>query len=266
MVDAVRISDLYPIDEGDLTLLDEIVINDIDPNDTERENIETKRTTVASLIDFITSQDLVFTGDITINGSVKPEPGEELDIIVNDLTVKGDLVLEPTVNIFGLYLNRHLSDVNVAYDNVETNDSLFWDEEIYDKQGNKGTWVTRPGVVDAPKDGKEYVRKNGEWVPVIADEPPCDDGYYVRRCANGVYYWEDISDVLFPYSRVTQENEGLIFTEYGRVIVTEESFQTEGTPGPQGPEGPQGPQGETGPEGPPGPEIETYSINFAPSP
>ena len=263
MVDAVRISDLYPIDDGDLTLLDEIVINDIDPNDTERENIETKRTTVASLIDFITSQDLVFTGNITINGSVKPEPGEELDIIVNDLTVKGDLVLEPTVNIFGLYLNRHLSDVNVAYDSIKTDHSLFWDDQVSDKQGNQGSWVSKPGVVDAPMDGNEYVRKNGEWVSVVADEPPCDGGYYVRRCVNGVYYWEDISDILFPYSRITQEDEGLIYTEIGKVIVTEESFQTEGTPGPQGP---QGPQGETGPEGPPGPEIETYSINFDPSP
>ena len=248
----------------ELSSLDELVINDVDPNDVARENIITKRTTISSLVDYITSQNLVFEIGLTITGTVKPEDGEELDIIVNDLKVLGDLVLGPVVEVSGLYLNRHLSDVVVSYDSIKTGHTLFWDEDVIDKLGYQGSWVSKPGVEDAPKDGKEYVRKDGEWVSVIADEPPCDDGYYVRRCAgNGFYFWEDISDILFPYSRVTQEDGGLIFTELGKVVVTEESFQTEGTPGPQGPQGPagpQGPQGETGATGASAPEIDTFYI------
>jgi len=269
LVDAVRISELDPILEDELTSLDELVINDVDPNDVARENIVTKRTTISSLIDYITSQNLVFENSITVNGTIKPEDGEELDIIVNDLNVLGDLVLGPVAHVSGLYVNRHMTDVNVAYDNIETGHSLFWDDDVTDKLGFKGSWISKPGIEDAPKDGKEYVRKDGEWVEVIADEPPCDDGYYVRRCAgNGLYFWEDISDLLFPYSRITQENGGLIYTQLGEVIVTQESFKEEGPPGPQGPQGPEGPEGPEGPQGETGAtgasptEIETFSIDW----
>ena len=261
LVDAVRISDLDPIEFDELTSLDELVINDIDPNDAARENIVTKRTTISSFIDYLTSLNLVFDKGITINGTLKPEPGEDLVVELTDLNIKGQLTLENTAQVKGLYLNRHLDDVFINPDALEENYGLFWDPDVLDKQGFQGSWVAKPAIEDAPKDGKEYVRKDGEWVSVISDEPPCDDGYYVRRCAgSGIYYWHDISQDLFPRSSILQENGGQIFTSLDKVIVTEESFNTQGEPGPQGPQGPQGKPGATGATGASAPEIDTFYI------
>jgi len=264
LVDAVRISDLHLIKFDELTPLDELVINDIDPNDIARENIVTKRTTISSFIDYLTGLNLVFDKGITINGTLKPEHGEDLIVELTDLTIKGQLTLENTAQVRGLYLNRHLDDVPVNPDSLEKNYGLFWDGDVFDRQGFKGAWVAKPAIEDAPRDGKEYVRKDGEWVVYIPDEPPCDDGLYVRACTgDGDYYWYDISHIILRQrSRLLQENEGQIFTQLGEVIVTESSFSDDKTPGPPGPVGPQGEPGATGATGPAAPEIETYSIDW----
>ena len=266
MVDAVRISDLDPIEFDELTSLDELVINDIDPNDAARENIVTKRTTISSFIDYLTSLNLVFDKGITINGTIKPEPGEDLIVELTDLKIKGDLVLENTADVTGLYLSRHLTDVRVNKDALDDDYGLFWDKNILDSQGFQGAWVAKPltsgAIEEAPMDGKEYLRKDGQWVVYVPDEPPCDDGLYVRRCTgNGDYYWYDISNIILRQrSRLLQENEGQLFSELGEVIVTESSFSDDKVPGPPGPAGPQGPVGATGATGASAPEIETFYI------
>jgi len=186
LTEAVKISGLDPITNQQLDLTDEIIIND---NHSAGE-VATKRTEVSSFINFITDQQLNFTNDVTFTGTLTPPPGQELDIVVTDIEVKGELTVHTTASVYGLYLNKHMEDVKVNLDTITDGSSLFWDTSV-------NAYVNRPGLPDAPRDGKYYVRKDAEWVVLPEDSPPvCDDGIYAKRCINGVWEWINIKNFL----------------------------------------------------------------------
>ena len=211
MADSIRISDLTYIDDRQLSLEDQLIINDLSSNT----DAVTRITEIASFIEFFTSQDLHFSGDVTFTGSLKPPPGQELDVVFNNVTLKGDLILEPTVAVKGLELNKHLDDVSINPASLVLDNVLAWDPDEYDKNGFKGAWVNKTVTIsdgqyveEAPLTGGPYLRKSAQWVEddgEFVEEAPLTGGPYLRQEAKWVTddgeYLEDAPLTGGPYQR-----------------------------------------------------------------
>lgn len=100
-------------------------------------------------------------------------------------------------------------------------------EELFDKING----LPEDAIGDAPSDGKQYARENGEWTPARGGGSAGKSPYIG---ANGHWYeWND---------------------EQGQFVDT--GVTAEGQQGPQGIQGPKGDTGETGPQGEQGPQGE----------
>lgn len=71
-------------------------------------------------------------------------------------------------------------------------------KEYYNKVGTVewtllGT-IDGSDFVEAPQDGRSYVRRNGYWTPVPVGEAPNDNAVYVRKNGGWVRYYSDVQD------------------------------------------------------------------------
>ena len=161
MAEAIKISQL-PV-ASSFGPEDVFVVNDI----TSADEI-TSRIAVGSFVNWITSQDLKFTGTLEIS-EIIPDAVNGLDVTVNSIYIKDELSVDPFAVINGIELSD-LDDVNIDGGLLEEGSILTWDSQ-------SGYWVSsEPTLEDAPLDGGIYARQNGQWVDItdsLNDDEAC---------------------------------------------------------------------------------------------
>ena len=103
---------------------DQLVINDVQPGTQEI----TSRIAVGSFVNWITGQDLNFTGDISFLG-IKPNPNNpnDFDIEVDNISINKSITLGPNAEINGLYVDD-LEDVEIDAGLLKEGQVLMWDD------------------------------------------------------------------------------------------------------------------------------------------
>lgn len=103
---------------------DQLVINDVQPGTQEI----TSRIAVGSFVNWITGQDLNFTGDISFLG-IKPNANNpnDFDIEVDNITINKSITLGPNAEINGLYVDD-LEDVEIDTGLLKEGQVLMWDD------------------------------------------------------------------------------------------------------------------------------------------
>ena len=153
--DAIKISELTPTEV--VSKEDLLVIDRLQP---DSEYI-TYTVTIGNIVDFITTLDLNFTGDVTFIGTIQPPPTLQLDAIFDNVYIRQSITFEDGVEVNGLYLND-LDDVVI--DQPEVGETLVYQIDPITKEGLfKNSNLFGDFVTDAPSDGQVYARKNGEW-------------------------------------------------------------------------------------------------------
>ena len=157
-LDSIKIHLLPPsddIDKDDLLVIDRI--------STSSEYI-TNSVRLGRVIDFITTLDLNFTGDVTFVNTIQPPPTYTLNGIFDNVTVRQSLTLLDGVEVNGISLDD-LEGVNV-------NSPLIGQTLVYrmDPYTNEGVFVNDvvvcDGMEEAPVDGRIYARQNGAWTDI----------------------------------------------------------------------------------------------------
>ena len=159
--DVVKISELTPTEDvgkDDLLVVDKLQLS------TE---YVTNSITIGKLVDFITSSDLNFTGDITFVNTIQAPPDYTLDGIFDRVTIRESITLLEGAEVNGLYLDD-LEDVEI--DSPEVGDVILYAGEGIFRNRSIG----RDYVREAPADGRTYARKNGVWTD-ITDCIRCPD-------------------------------------------------------------------------------------------
>lgn len=125
MTEAIKISDLPGITIATMGPEDQLVINDVQPGVDEI----TSRIAVGSFVNWITGQDLNFTGDTSFLG-IKPNPNNpnDFDIEVDNITINKTITLGPTAEISGLYVDD-LEDVEIDTGLLKGGQVLMWDNQ-----------------------------------------------------------------------------------------------------------------------------------------
>ena len=124
MAEAIKISALPGITIATMGPEDQLVINDVQPGTQEI----TSRIAVGSFVNWITGQDLNFTGDISFLG-IKPNPNNpnDFDIEVDNITINKSITLGPNAEIDGLYVDD-LEDVEIDTGLLKEGQVLMWDD------------------------------------------------------------------------------------------------------------------------------------------
>ena len=154
LFDAVKISELPP---SELVFKDDLMV--VDRLQAGRTYV-TNAVRIGKLVDYITTLDLNFTGNVTFNNTIQPLPGNSLDAIFDNVTIRQSITLEDGVEVNGLYLDD-LEDVTV--ENPVVGDIIMYTNDPVTRDSR---FVNVPGVTEAPKDGKIYARSNGAWVDI----------------------------------------------------------------------------------------------------
>ena len=124
MADAIKISALPGITVATMGPEDQLIINDVQPGVDEI----TSRIAVGSFVNWITGQDLNFTGDVTFLG-IKPNPlnPNDFDIEVDNITINKSIEFGPTVVVSGLMIDD-LDDVEIDEGLLKEGHVLMWDD------------------------------------------------------------------------------------------------------------------------------------------
>ena len=183
MAEAVKISDLP--DASSFGSEDLFVVNDI----TGADEI-TSKISVGSVVNWITSQDLKFTGTLEVGNIV---PGDEgFNVTVNSIFIKDQITISPFADVDGLELDD-LDDVEIDTDLLAHGQLLMWDSvdsvwandfleidnntgaliEINNKLDNhaqaildleiKVKRLENTMIEEAPFTNTRYARINGTW-------------------------------------------------------------------------------------------------------
>lgn len=122
----VKVGNIPKINLSNIDGKDRLIINDTNGPITTTNTIE-----IGDFIGYIQAIDLTFTGEITFNndvfikGDLVPPPGSDLNMTVDELTIRQELNLESTV-VTGLSLND-LDDVSYDDTVIEQKQVLGWD-------------------------------------------------------------------------------------------------------------------------------------------
>ena len=124
MAEAIKISALPGITIATMGPEDQLVINDVQPGTQEI----TSRIAVGSFVNWITGQDLNFTGDISFLG-IKPNPNNpnDFNIEADNITINKSITLGPNADINGLYVDD-LEDVEIDTGLLKKGQVLMWDD------------------------------------------------------------------------------------------------------------------------------------------
>ena len=124
MADAIKISALPGITIATMGPEDQLVINDVQPGVDEI----TSRIAVGSFVNWITGQDLNFTGDVTFLG-IKPNPlnPNDFNIEADNITINKSIEFGPTVVVSGLFIDD-LEDVEIDTGLLKEGHVLQWDD------------------------------------------------------------------------------------------------------------------------------------------
>ncbi len=123
----VKVGDLPDVTLSTVDGGDHFIINDNEGSVKTTNKIE-----IGEFVGYVEAQDLTFTGDISFindtyfGGSILPIPGQELNIVVDTITIRQELNVEDFVIVTGLELND-LEDVDYDTTSIEEGDSLIWD-------------------------------------------------------------------------------------------------------------------------------------------
>ena len=234
LFDAVKISELPP---SELVFKDDLMVVD---RLQASQSYVTNAVRIGKLVDYITTLDLNFTGNITINGTIQPLPGNDLDAIFDNLTIRQSITIEEGAEINGLYLDD-LEDVTIE-------DPVVGDIIMYvnDPVTRDSKFVNVPGITEAPKDGKIYARSNGVWIDITdclrcpsdeigdvviikVDDLPLGIGtvHTYRATAPTLdssitdltYSWTANSDQV-TYTNASEQSTNVTFAEAGVYILT----------------------------------------------
>ena len=187
MADAVRISEL-PV-ASSFGPEDVFVVNDITGADEITSTIA-----VGSFVNWITSQDLKFTGTLEI-GQIVPDPVNGFNVTVNSIHIEDKLSVDPFAVVEGIELND-LDDVMIDKRLLIHGHTLMWDSDesawvndflsgdnandtvTYNFDQLRDSIATLQDSIDmlmdsidakvdpAPEDGGYYAMQNGEWVDI----------------------------------------------------------------------------------------------------
>lgn len=163
-------------------------------NDNEGATKTTNKIEVGEFVGYIESLPLVFKNDITfeqdvvVGGEIKPLPGSELTITVDNLNIRQELNLESTVVVTGLELND-LEDVDYDSSSIEEGDTLIWDStnKVFKEGTVTGDSPVYFTVPTNPKPGDLWWRKDNGKLYIYYESP------------NGSSHWVQASgDFLVP--------------------------------------------------------------------
>ena len=234
LFDAVKISELPP---SELVFKDDLMV--VDRLQAGRTYV-TNAVRIGKLVDYITTLDLNFTGNVTFNNTIQPLPGNSLDAIFDNVTIRQSITLEDGVEVNGLYLDN-LEDVTVE-------DPVVGDIIMYtnDPVTRESKFVNVPGITEAPKDDRIYARSNGEWIDItdclrcptteigqvviiqVDNVPPAVETVHTFRATTPVldasitdltYEWTANSN-LVTYTNPTDQSTNVTFAEPGLYILT----------------------------------------------
>ena len=247
LFDAVKISELPP---SELVFKDDLMV--VDRLQAGRTYV-TNAVRLGRVVDYITTLDLNFTGNITFNNTIQPLPGNNLDAIFDNVTIRQSITLEDGVEVNGLYLDD-LEDVTV--ENPVVGDIIMYTNDPVTRDSK---FINVPGVTEAPKDGKIYARSNGEWVDItdclrcptneigpvviikIDDDTPDVGTVNTFRATTPTldtsitdltYVWTANSN-LVTYTNPTEQSTNVTFAEPGFYILTCEVSSATATDSPQ---------------------------------
>lgn len=232
--EAIKISLLPPTEIVD--------VNDLLVLDVYKNNLEysTHAVRVGKVVDYITTLDLNFTGNLTFINTIQPPLTGTLDGIFDNLTIRESLTIGRDATVNGLYLDD-LEDVRIT--NPLVGDGLLYK---FDATIRKNVFVNTPLIPEAPKDGKIYARSDGQWVD-ITDCLKCPTGnigvVYVVQVDGQVpdinlihrfaaltptadstltdvtYQWSSNSNYV-SIANPTARETNITFTEYGEYNLT----------------------------------------------
>ena len=185
MADAVKISEL-PV-ASSFGPEDVFVVNDITGSDEITSTIA-----VGSFVNWITGQDLKFTGTLEV-GNIVPDPNTGFNTTVNSIHIEDKLSVDPFAVVEGIDLDD-LGDVKIdllahghtlmwnANDSMWVNDFLSGDNAddtvSYNFDLLRDSIATLQDSIDmlmdsidakvdpAPEDGGYYAMQIGEWVDI----------------------------------------------------------------------------------------------------
>lgn len=154
LFDAIKISELPP---SELVFKDDLMV--VDRLQAGKTYI-TNAVRIGRIVDYSTTLDLNFTGNITFNNTIQPLPGNNLDAVFDNVNIRQSITLDEGIEVNGLYLDN-LEDVTI--DSPVVGDIIMYTNDPLTRESG---FVNVPGITEAPKDGKIYARSNGEWVDI----------------------------------------------------------------------------------------------------
>ena len=195
MADAVKISELP--DVTSFGREDLFVVNDI----TGPDEI-TSKISVGSFVNWITSEDLRFTGTLQV-GNIVPDPVNGFNVTVNSIYIKDEITVSPYAIVEGLELDD-LDDVEIDTGLLTHGQLLMWDSV-------DNIWVNEFLNVDNADDQlfasisdlRDSIDALNDSIDMLVDEledkvdpAPNDGAYYVMKDGQ----WFDITDLLIPFT------------------------------------------------------------------
>ena len=196
MADAVRISDL-PV-ASSFGPEDVLVVNDITGADEITSTIA-----VGSFVNWITTQDLKFTGTLEV-GNIVPDPVNGFNVTVTSIHVDDKLSIDPFADIEGIELDD-LDDVVIDEGLLSHGHTLMWDSQqsawVNDFLSGANAGDTVKTDFDLLRDSIDTLNDSIELlmdsIDAKLDPAPSDGGYYAMQ--NGE--WVDISESVNKFTK-----------------------------------------------------------------
>ena len=196
MADAIRISDLPVV--SSFGPEDVLVVNDIKGADEITSTIA-----VGSFVNWITGQDLKFTGTLEV-GNIVPDPVNGFNTTVSSIHIDDKLSVDPFAVIEGIKLDD-LDDVAVDIGLLTHGHTLMWDSQqsswVNDFLSAENTTDTVQVNFDLLRDSIDTLNDSIELlmdsIDAKVDPAPSDGGYYAMQ--NGE--WVDISESVNKFTK-----------------------------------------------------------------
>ena len=180
MPDSIKISDLTLLEQVDLSVNDQLVINN---KDTSSNQVITHHTELGYLLGFITSQQLTFSKDVEFSGDVNYSGNLSFS---GPISLTGTITITSPGKIEGLTLGS-LDDVEVNVKN--DNDALFWD-------ATNGKWIPK----QVPNSDAFYTKAEVDALlataVVFGDTEPSDP-------RGGQFWMNTTTNILYAYDAST---------------------------------------------------------------